>query len=85
MTRACKVYAGDAISIFDATVTGEAVQHEGQPLVTFHVAGTFEEFIERRADKVARGRHVTRHRNFVRQLTFDQAVVIGEVDIYLNV
>ncbi len=42
----------DAIGIFDFAVAGESVQHEGKPLIALHVAGTFEEFIERRADEI---------------------------------
>lgn len=52
LTPAGEINAGDAVGIFDFAVAGEAVEHQGQALVAFHVAGTFKEFIEHRADQV---------------------------------
>lgn len=85
MARAREVDMRDAVGIFDAVVASETVQHEGETLIAFHVARTFEEFVERRADEVARGRHEARHWNFIRQLSFDQAVVVCEVNVQLHV
>lgn len=44
----------DAVGVFDLTIAGEAVEHEGKTLVALHVAWTFEEFIEHRADQILR-------------------------------
>jgi hypothetical protein len=44
----------DAVGVFDPVVAGEAVEHEGKTLVAFHVARTFEEFIEHCADQILR-------------------------------
>lgn len=54
MTRAREIDVRDAVGIFDAAVAGKSVQHERKSLIAFHTAGTFEEFIERRADKIER-------------------------------
>ena len=54
MTRAREIDVRDAVGIFDAAVAGESVQHERKPLIALHAAGTFEEFIERCADKIER-------------------------------
>lgn len=54
LTRAREIDVRDAIGIFDAAVASESVQHERKPLIALHAAGTFEEFIERCADKIER-------------------------------
>ena len=48
----CEVDVRDAIGVFDFAVAGEAVKHEGESLVAFHVAGPFEVFIEHGADQI---------------------------------
>ena len=44
----------DAIGIFKFAVTGEAVEDESESLIAFHIAGTFEEFVQDSADDVLR-------------------------------
>lgn len=47
----------------------KAVEYETQSLISFHVAGTFEELIEDSSDALFRGENDTRHGNLVRELT----------------
>lgn len=72
----------NAVCIFEFAVSGKAVQHKRETLVAFHIAGTFEVFIEHCADEILRGGNEARHRHFVRQLPADQAIVICEIDIH---
>jgi hypothetical protein len=52
LTIASEVNVRDAIRVFEAAVACKAVQHEGKPPVAFHIAGTFEKFVQHRADEV---------------------------------
>ena len=54
LAAAGEKYMYDAVGVFDLTIAGEAVEHEGKTLVALHVAWTFEEFIEHRADQILR-------------------------------
>lgn len=72
----------DAVGIFESAVAGEAVEDEREPGVAFHVAGTFEEFVQRRPNEVLGGRDEARHRDLVRQFTIDEPFVIGKVDVH---
>jgi hypothetical protein len=47
----------------------KAVEYETQSLISFHVAGTFEELIEDSSHALFRGENDTRHGNLVRELT----------------
>lgn len=82
LALARKVYVCDAVGVFDSGIACEPVQHQGEPLISFHVAGTFEEFIQHRADEILFGWDEARHRDFIGKLPTDQAIVIGEVDIH---
>jgi hypothetical protein len=74
----------DAVGVLDSAVPGEAVEHESETLVAFHIAGTLEEFIEHRADQILRRGDEACNRNFVGKIPANQAVVIGEVDCHLH-
>lgn len=65
LALAREVRVDDAICIFHFAVTGEAVRYERQSLVALHIAGTFEEFIQRRTDEVFGGGDKARDRHFV--------------------
>lgn len=54
LTIAREVDMGDTIREGEPAVACETIQHESKPLIAFHVAGTFEEFIQHRADEVLR-------------------------------
>jgi len=81
---AFEIHMRDAVGVFDLAVAVETVQDERETLIALHVAGTFEEFIEHRADEILRGWDESLHSHFVRQLPVDEAVVIGEIDIDFN-
>lgn len=81
LTTTGEIDMHNAVGIFDFAVAVETVQHERETLVTFHVAGTFEVFIEYRADQIPCGWNEARHSDFIRQLPADQTIVICEVDI----
>jgi len=42
----------NAIGIGYLAITGETVENKCESLIAFHVARTFEEFIEHRADQI---------------------------------
>lgn len=84
LTRAREIDVRNTVGVFDAAVAGESVQHKRQSLIAFHVAGTFEEFIEHCADEILSRWDEARHWHFIRKLPADQAVVIGEVNIHLH-
>ena len=46
MALACEIHVHDAVGVFDLAVAGKAIEHKREPLVAFHIAWTFEEFIE---------------------------------------
>lgn len=82
LATACKINMYNAICIFEFAVTGKAIEHKREPLIAFHIARTFEEFIQHRADKILCGGNQARHRDFVRQLPSNQTIVICEIDIH---
>lgn len=84
LTRAQEINMRDAVRKFDAAVASESVRDERQTLIALESVGTFEEFIQRGADEIARRGNGARHWNFIRQLTVEQAVVIGEINVHLQ-
>lgn len=52
LALAGQIYVDDAIGVFDFVVAGEAIQHESESLVAFHVAGTLEVFIKHCTDQI---------------------------------
>lgn len=73
------------IGIFKFAITGETVKHEGESLFTLHTDRTLEVFVEHGADDIAGGWHEARGRNFIRELTADQFIIVGKVDIDLYI
>ena len=70
----------DAVGVFDPAVAGKAVEHEGETLVAFHIAGTLEVFIEHGADQILRRGDEACDRDFIGHVAADQAVVVSEID-----
>jgi len=62
-------------------VARKTVVDHCKPLVSFHVTGTFEEFIEHGIDHVLRRGDVTCHANLIGKFTGDQTLVIGEINV----
>ena len=84
LALACEIDVRDAVGILNFAISCEAVQKEGKPLVAFHIAGTFEEFIEHGADEILCGGDKARDRHLIRKLPVDQAVVIREVNVHFD-
>lgn len=84
LALASEIHVRNAIGIFDFAVASEPVQHECESLVAFHIAGTFEVFIEHCADQILRRGDEARDGHLVGDIPADQAVVIGEVDCYFH-
>jgi len=66
-------------------ITGETIEHEGEALIAFHIARTFEEFVEHSAQQIFIGLDKPRRGDLIWKLPVDQAIVICEVDIDLYV
>jgi len=79
-----KINVYDAIRKGDFVITREAIKHKAKPLVALDVTGTFEIFIEHRADEVLRRGYKTRHCDLIRELTTNEAIVVCEVDIHFH-
>ena len=58
----------NAICVFEFAITRKAIEHKREPLIAFHIAGTFEVFIQHRADQILCRGNKPRHRDFVWQL-----------------
>ena len=84
LTTAREIDVRDAVCIFEFAVPGEAVEHECETLVAFHIAGTLEVFIEHGANQILCGGNKARHRDLIWQLPADQAIVICEIDIHFD-
>jgi hypothetical protein len=52
LATARKIDVRNAISKYKFAIAGEAIEHEGESLIAFDIAGTFEEFIQDAADQV---------------------------------
>ena len=52
LATAREVYMRDTIGKCNFVVASESVEHEGEPLVAFDAAGTFEIFIEHCANQI---------------------------------
>ena len=52
LTTAREIDMRDAIGKYEFAVTGKTVEHECKSLVAFNIAGSFEIFIEYRADQI---------------------------------
>jgi hypothetical protein len=66
LTIAGEVDVYDAIGIFDLAVAIEAVQDTRETLIALHVTGTFEKFVEYRADEILRRWNESFDSHFVR-------------------
>jgi len=75
----------DTIGKCQFAVAGEAVEYQGESLVAFDIARTFEIFIKYSADQIFRRRDEARRGDLIRKLAGDQAVVICEIDIDLHI
>ena len=82
LATAREIDVRDAVCIFESAVSREAIEHERETLVAFHITRTLEVFIEHGADEVLRGGNKTRHRDLIGQLPANQAIVICEVNIH---
>ena len=80
----CEIDMRNTIGKGKSAVTRETVQHEGESLVAFDIARTFEELIEDCAKQIFRGWDKARRSDLIRKLPGDQTVVICEVDIDLH-
>jgi hypothetical protein len=73
------------ICIGNLTIACETVQNKCESLVAFHITRALEVFVEHRADQVLRRGHEARRRHLIGELTFDQAVVICEINVHLHI
>lgn len=73
-----------AICKLDSAVTRKTVADHRKALITFHIARALEEFIEHGIDNIFGGGNHPLHCHLIRELTGNQAVIIGEVDIDLH-
>jgi hypothetical protein len=85
LAAAHQIYMGNAIRKGKFTVTRETVEDQCQTPIPFDIAGSFEEFIEHRAQQILAGGDETRRSHLIRKLPTDQTFVICEVDIDFHI
>ena len=74
----------NSVGILESAIPSETVQHQCQALIPFHIARSFEVFIEDCANNIALRWNKTRRSDFIRELATDQPIIIGEIDIDLD-
>lgn len=61
----------NAIGILKPAVACETVQHQCKTLIAFHIAGSFEVFVEDCANNIALRWDKTRRSDFIREFAAD--------------
>jgi hypothetical protein len=69
LTVSLKINLDASIYQDQSAIPGKTVEHRGQALVPFHIAGTLEKLIEDGRDTIFGREDKTRYRDFIRELT----------------
>ena len=85
LAGAAEIDVRNAVGVFEFTVAGETIEHQGKSLIALDAHGTSEVFIKDRTNDVARRWDIASGRNFIGKLTADQPVVVGEIHIDLHI
>jgi hypothetical protein len=79
-----QIQPGDTFGELQLAVAGEAVRDQGQAALSFSVGRAFEELIQDSLDGIYRGRDRTLDGCFIRELSAQETVVVGEEDGLLD-
>jgi hypothetical protein len=74
----------DSIGILQPGIAGEAIQHQCQALITFHITWTFKVFIKNSTNNIARRWDKTRRSDLIGKFPADQSIIISEMNINFN-
>lgn len=70
-----------AVQELDFAIPRKAIIDHCEPLIAFHISGTLEELVEHSTDYILRRGGKANHRDFIRKLTGEQAIIICEVHL----